>query len=146
MSNGGDSVSRGAVYRALRYGFRLLPESVVTALRDFRYSVVSHGVTQTLRWRVDLLTGKYRCSVCRRRVGAFLPLDPATLEELRKYGWKFQKHEAETSNLDSYSCLTSERGRITVQQLGADHFGKDTFRQHGITEQSVLYIVEKNEH
>jgi SAM-dependent methyltransferase len=119
-----DGVSVNPFYRALRYGFRLLPNSVVTPLRDFRYSLVSHGIIQTLRWKADLLTGKYRCSVCGRRVGVFLPLDPSILEELRKHGWKFQGHEAETSNLDSYSCPycdASDRDRLYALYL-MDYF------------------------
>ncbi len=32
---------------------------------------------------------------------------------------------------------------LSVRELGLDHFGKDTFFTYGITEQSVLYIVEK---
>lgn len=37
-----------------------------------------------------------------------------------------------------------EDAGFRVHQLGAQHFGPETFKQHGITEQSVLYIVEKN--
>lgn len=124
MSNSDEGDLSGAVYRALRYGFRLLPNSVVTPLRGFRYSIVSHGLTQTLRWKVDSFTGKYRCSVCSRRVRVFLPLDPSMLEDLRKHGWKFQKHEAETSNIDSYSCPhcdASDRDRLYALYL-ADYF------------------------
>jgi len=32
---------------------------------------------------------------------------------------------------------------FTIHQFGAEYFGKDTFNEHGITDQSVLYIVEK---
>lgn len=32
---------------------------------------------------------------------------------------------------------------FTVQQLGIDFFGKDTFEKHGIHPRSVLYVVEK---
>lgn len=34
---------------------------------------------------------------------------------------------------------------FNVRQLGREHFGKDTFKTYGITDQSVLYIVEKND-
>ncbi len=32
---------------------------------------------------------------------------------------------------------------FNVHQLGREHFGRDTFETYGITDQSVLYIVEK---
>jgi SAM-dependent methyltransferase len=35
------------------------------------------------------------------------------------------------------------RAGFNVRQLGREHFGKETFRTYGITDQSVLYIVEK---
>lgn len=33
---------------------------------------------------------------------------------------------------------------FTVRQLGLQHFGKKTFRTQGITERSILYVVEKH--
>jgi SAM-dependent methyltransferase len=36
----------------------------------------------------------------------------------------------------------SESG-FAVEQLGADHFGHDTFRRHGIAANSVLYVVRR---
>lgn len=52
---------------------------------------------------------------------------------------------------DDHVRLYSKAGfleRVTqagfnVRQLGQEHFGKKTFRTYGITEQSVLYVVEK---
>jgi len=35
---------------------------------------------------------------------------------------------------------------FVVHLLGQRFFGKKVFMQHGITPQSVLYIVEKTEH
>jgi len=32
---------------------------------------------------------------------------------------------------------------FAVQQFGHEHFGREVFRKYGITEQSVLYVVEK---
>jgi SAM-dependent methyltransferase len=36
-----------------------------------------------------------------------------------------------------------EAAGFVVHQLGREHFGAETFRKHGISEQSVLYVVEK---
>ena len=32
---------------------------------------------------------------------------------------------------------------LKVDQLGVDHFGAETFRRHGIAENSVLYVVRR---
>ena len=32
---------------------------------------------------------------------------------------------------------------FTVHQLGHERFGREAFRKHGITDQSILYVVEK---
>jgi SAM-dependent methyltransferase len=36
-----------------------------------------------------------------------------------------------------------EQAGFTIYQLGSEHFGKEIFSKHGITDQSVLYVVEK---
>lgn len=53
---------------------------------------------------------------------------------------------------DDHVRLYSKEGFLTrvteagfkVRQLGQEHFGKKTFRVQGITEQSILYVVEKH--
>lgn len=37
----------------------------------------------------------------------------------------------------------TQQAGFTIHQLGVEHFGQDIFNQHGITQRSVLYIVEK---
>jgi len=54
---------------------------------------------------------------------------------------------------DDHVRLYSKEGFLTrvrmagfkVQQFNREHFGTDTFRRYGITEQSVLYIVENQD-
>jgi SAM-dependent methyltransferase len=63
--------------------------------------------------------------------------DPA--ERWRRFG--------QDDHLRQYSkkgfLLRVEQASFKVQELGAEHFGQSTFRKHGITERSILYIVEK---
>src|SRR6266516_2468101 len=100
-----DSPKRGVVYRALRAAFRAIaPDPLITTLRDFRNSLTAGGLKYALKLRAGAFLGHYRCSVCARPVGFFLPLDSGCLNNLRQHGWKYQANEAETCNPDSYSC------------------------------------------
>lgn len=99
-----DNTSRGLVYRTLRAGFRIIPEPHRTSVRDFAQSLVFRGVKPTLKLKVDAYTGKYRCSVCDRRVAFFLPLDEEFLAEQRRHGFEFSPTEAETCNQKNYLC------------------------------------------
>lgn len=59
---------------------------------------------QLALWKIQSLSGKYRCNVCGHRVGHFLSLaatHPGTLETAQKHGFS---HEMETFNLREYSC------------------------------------------
>jgi SAM-dependent methyltransferase len=93
--------SRGLVYRSLRAGFRILPESLRKFLWDLRFSLADKD---TLKLKTEGYLGKCRCSVCGYRVQRFLPIEPAHQETLRTYGWKFTAAEAETCNTASYLC------------------------------------------
>lgn len=48
------------------------------------------------------LFGKYRCSVCQKRVIKFRPLSPYYFENFKKYGYKIGPPE--TCNRDAYTC------------------------------------------
>ena len=63
--------------------------------------------------------------------------DPA--ERWRRFG---QFDHVRLHSKQGFLSRTQQAG-FTIHEHGAEHFGKDTFREHGITEQSVLYIVEK---
>lgn len=39
----------------------------------------------------------------------------------------------------------TQQAGFTIHQLGVEHFGKETFAENCITDQSILYIVEKRE-
>src|SRR5712691_4595996 len=68
--------------------------------------------------------------------------DPAitTLEERWKY-FGGGDHVRQYGKRDFVSRLAA--AGFAVDQLGIDYFGKDAFRQAGIAENSVLYVVRK---
>jgi len=41
--------------------------------------------------------------------------------------------------------LRTQQAGFTIHQLGVEHFGKEAFAEHCITDQSILYLVEKRE-
>lgn len=63
--------------------------------------------------------------------------DPA--ERWRRFG---QFDHVRLYSRKGFLARVREAG-FTTHHFGSDHFGKETFREHGITEQSILYIVEK---
>lgn len=59
------------------------------------------------------LFGKYRCSVCQKRVIKFRPLSPYYFENFKKYSYKIGPPE--TCNRDAYTCPrcgASDRNRL----------------------------------
>jgi len=48
------------------------------------------------------------CPVCKSRVHRFRQLSAFYNDNLKKYGWPFEVHEAETCNQDGYSCPMCE--------------------------------------
>src|SRR5262249_9655914 len=63
--------------------------------------------------------------------------DPA--ERWRRFG---QDDHVRLYSKQGFLSRVQQAG-FAVDQLDATHFGRDVFSKHGITEQSVLYIVEK---
>jgi SAM-dependent methyltransferase len=64
--------------------------------------------------------------------------DPA--ERWRRFG---QDDHVRLYSKGGFLSRVCEAG-FAVRQLGQGYFGSETFRRHGITDRSVLYIVEKN--
>jgi SAM-dependent methyltransferase len=65
-------------------------------------------------------------------------------ETTEEYRWKYfgqGDHTRQYGRRDFVQRLT-ESG-LAVDQLGVEHFGRDTFRRHGIAENSVLYVVRR---
>ncbi|MCM3904874.1 MAG: class I SAM-dependent methyltransferase, partial [Pyrinomonadaceae bacterium] len=62
-------------------------------------------------------------------------------ERWRRFG---QDDHVRMYSKEGFLSRTRQAG-FNVRQLGREHFGKDTFKTYGITDQSVLYIVEKND-
>lgn len=78
-------------------------------------------VLRSLRAAYSYL-GKYRCSVCDRRVSSFLPIGSELLNNLRTHGWKYQAMESETCNQGSYSCPrcgATDRDRLFALYLSS---------------------------
>ena len=64
-------------------------------------------------------------------------IDPA--ERWRRFG---QDDHVRLYSKEGFLTRVKQAG-FTVCQLGHKHFGKETLSRHGITEKSVLYVVEK---
>jgi SAM-dependent methyltransferase len=100
-----DGPQRNIVFRSMRAAFRkIAPDSLIANQRDFRDKLAARGLKYVLKLRVDAYVGKYRCSVCARRVSTFAPLDADCLSALFAAGWKYPASAAETCNSDNYSC------------------------------------------
>ena len=100
-----DGPQRSILFRSVRAAFRrVAPDSFIATQRDFRNKLAAGGLKYVLKLRVDAYLGKYRCSVCARRVSSFAPLDAHCLSNLFASGWKYPASAAETCNLDNYSC------------------------------------------
>lgn len=93
------------MFRSVRAAFRkMAPDSLIATQRDFRDKLAARGLKYVLKLRVDAYLGKYRCSVCARKVSSFAPLDADCLSALFAAGWKYPAAAAETCNPDNYSC------------------------------------------
>jgi SAM-dependent methyltransferase len=100
-----DGPQRNILFRSVRAAFkRIAPDSLQATQRDFRDKLAVGGLKYVLKLRVDAYLGKYRCSVCARRVSSFAPLDADCLSDLFASGWKYPAAAAETCNPDNYSC------------------------------------------
>lgn len=103
-------------YSTLRTGFKALPEplkarilsvsnSLIWRLRSAPNLLGNAKLRLTsIRKRVASAAGRFRCSVCDRRVARFDPLPATLLDEGRKYGFKYSIDEAEMCNAAGYSC------------------------------------------
>ena len=60
-------------------------------------------------------------------------------ERWRRFG---QDDHVRLYSKQGFLSRVQEAG-LKVNQLGRDHFGNGAFTKHGITDRSVLYIVEK---
>jgi SAM-dependent methyltransferase len=60
-------------------------------------------------------------------------------ERWRRFG---QDDHVRLYSKEGFLKRVAEAG-FTARQLGFEHFGKKTFALHGITERSILYVVEK---
>ena len=70
--------------------------------------------------RLRSLWAKYRCPVCNSRVNAFQPLPAYFIENPKKYGWPFKDEDAETCNVQDYSCPScqaTDRDRLYALYL-----------------------------
>src|SRR5688572_12805463 len=112
MSKGSPNI----VFRALRGVFRTIaPSSLVEAQRSFRGLLAARGLRHAVKATAELYFGRYRCSICQRRVGAFTPMEPIHLETAQDHGWIYTPDEAETCNAHSYTCphcAASDRDRL----------------------------------
>lgn len=75
---------------------------------------------RALQYRLRMLRAKHTCPVCNSRVIAFQELPAYYLDNLQKYGWPYKWEEAETCNLQGYSCpfcQASDRDRIYALYL-----------------------------
>jgi len=62
-------------------------------------------------------------------------------ERWRRFG---QNDHVRLYSKDGFLTRVRQAG-FTVRQLGQEHFGRNNFMKYGITERSVLYIVEKHD-
>jgi SAM-dependent methyltransferase len=62
-----------------------------------------------------------------------------TAERWRRFG---QDDHLRLYSKEGFLMRVAQAG-FTVRELGLQHFGEKTFRVQGITEQSILYVVEK---
>ncbi|MFN2532369.1 MAG: methyltransferase domain-containing protein [Pyrinomonadaceae bacterium] len=65
--------------------------------------------------RLASLRADHYCPVCNSRVDAFDPLPEYFAEYGRKYGWPYREEDAETCNINHYSCPfcgASDRERL----------------------------------
>lgn len=94
--------------------------------RPFISVVKKHTPRAIKRLTRGLLSGlrtlgaKYHCPVCNTRVIAFQPLPKFYAENLEKYGWPYADEDAETCNVQSYSCPScqaSDRDRLYALYL-----------------------------
>lgn len=85
-------------------------------------SIVFSSLRAALRVITPNSLGKYRCSVCARRVSSFLPIESELLNDLRIHGWKYRANESETCNQESYTCPhcgATDRDRLYALYLSS---------------------------
>jgi SAM-dependent methyltransferase len=124
-----DNTPRPLAYSALRAGFRAMPRPLRAALLGAYNSAVwkLKHLGQRVERRAAALAssaGRYRCSVCARRVRRFEPLPPEYMEQLRRYNYKYTTDDAETCNAGYYSCPhcgAADRDRLYALYL-RDYF------------------------
>jgi SAM-dependent methyltransferase len=68
--------------------------------------------------------------------------DPSVTDPVERWRRFGQDDHLRLYSKEGFLMRVSQAG-FAVRELGLQHFGKDRFRVQGITEQSVLYVVEK---
>lgn len=97
----------------------LRERSFINILKKYT-PVVARRSVKTLQTRLRSLWAKYHCPVCDASVIAFQPLPEYFAENLEKYGWPHRGEDAETCNLQKYSCpfcQASDRDRLYALYL-----------------------------
>lgn len=91
----------------------------IDVIKKYTPGVAKRGA-RALQVSVRTLLAKYYCPVCESRVTAFQPLPEYYAENAQKYGWPYKGDEAETCNLQGYSCPScqaSDRDRLYALYL-----------------------------
>lgn len=68
--------------------------------------------------------------------------DPSITSEAERWQYYGQNDHVRLYAHDDYVAKISSNG-FAVEQLGIDHFGRETFRQLGLTDSTILYIARK---
>lgn len=107
-------------------------------LRAFNWTIWSFkSIARKLKFyglRPAHFVGAYHCPVCDNSVRWFDPLPSVYTEELRRHGYKYTPDDAETCNVESYSCPLCEaadRDRLNalyLENLFRDITPSDTVR------------------
>jgi SAM-dependent methyltransferase len=64
---------------------------------------------------IEFTNSPYKCPICQEQVDNFLPLSVFFMENFRKFGYPYTPDEAETINVEQYSCPhcgASDRDRL----------------------------------
>ena len=69
--------------------------------------------------------------------------DPSVVSKTDRWKYYGQDDHVRAYAKSDFVSRLSEAG-FDVEQLGATHFGKETFKEHGIHPRSVLYVVRKS--
>jgi predicted SAM-dependent methyltransferase len=68
--------------------------------------------------------------------------DPSVTDEAERWRRFGQFDHVRLYSKRGFLARVAEAG-FTITELGLEHFGEETFREHAISNQSVLYIVKK---